>query len=173
MAGTVVFQVGSLATPGPGIVIGQDNVNGTAWQYVKLDVGAAGASSPVTPANPLPVIGTVQALGTVRVIPSSLVGENFFGTLFTAGQANGTLIAAPAQGTFIRILDMMVSGSAAGTAAIVIGSGTIFAPGVFAANGGFVFNSSRGVRTHGTSQDILFNSVSGTWGVSVNYSLET
>lgn len=213
MAGTVVFQVGSLATPGPGIVVGQDNINGTAWQYVKIDVGPAGTSVPASYAagTGLPVqgigtfqalgtfqshgtaqvlgsvqavgtfqvlgsvqaVGTAQVLGTVRTIVSALTGENFFGTLFTGGVTNGTLVPAPAQGTYVRVFDMMVSGSAAGTAFIEFGDGTAFAPGIFAANGGFVFNSARGVRTHGTSHDILFNAAAGSWGVSVNYSLET
>lgn len=281
MSGTVVFQVGSLATPGPGIVVGQDDVGGTAWQYVKLDVGPAGTSRPVSyasgtgmpvsglgtfqalgsvqgvgtfqvlgtvqthgtsqvlgsvqgvgtfqvlgsvqPVGTAQVLGTIQShgtnqalgtyqplagsvhlasgtvqvlgsvqgvgtfqvlgsvqtvgtsqvLGTVRTVVSALTGENFFGTLFTGGVTNGTLIPAPAQGTYVRVFDMMVSGSAAGTAFVEFGDGTAFVPGVFAANGGFVFNSARGVRTHGTSHDILFNAASGTWGVSVNYSLET
>lgn len=118
-------------------------------------------------------VGTVQIQGTVRSVVSSLTGENFFGTLWTAGQTNGTLVPAPAQGTYVRVFDLIVSGSAAGTAFIEFGDGTAFGAGVFAANGGYVFNSMRGVRTHGTSQDILFNATSGTWGVSVNYSLET
>jgi len=162
--------LGSVQTVGTSQVLGTVQLVSIGTQQVLGSVQTVGTSQVLGSVQP---VGTVQALGTVRVIPSSLIGENFFGTLFTAGQANGTLVAAPAQGTFVRVWDMMVSGSAAGTAMIVIGNGTIFAPGVFAANGGFVFNSSRGVRTHGTSQDIMFNSTSGTWGVSVNYSLET
>lgn len=251
MAGTVVFQVGSLATPGPGIVVGQDNISGTAWQYVKIDVGPAGTSVPASYAGGtgLPVsglgtfqalgtfqplagsvhiastgtlplgtvqvlgsvqgvgtfqvlgsvqgvgtfqvlgsvqtvgtsqvlgsvqpVGTTQILGTVRTIPTSLTGESSFGTLFTGGVTNGTLVPAPAQGTYVRVFDLIVSGSAAGTAFLEFGDGTAFGPGIFGANGGFVFNSARGVRTRGTSYDILFNAAAGSWGVSVNYSLET
>lgn len=177
MSGTVVFQVGSLATPGPGIVVGQDNINGTAWQYVKIDVGPAGTSVPASYAGgtgvPVSGVGTFQAQGTVRTLPTSLVGENFLGTLFTAGVTNGTLVPAPSQGTYVRVYDILVSGSAAGTAFLEFGDGTAFGPVILAANGGFVFNSGRGVRTHGTSHDILFNAASGSWGVSVNYSLET
>ena len=70
MSGTVVFQVGSLATPGPGIVVGQDDVGGTAWQYVKLDVGPAGTSRPVSYAGgtgiPVAGVGTFQTLGSIQ-----------------------------------------------------------------------------------------------------------
>lgn len=163
MAGTVVFQTASLATPGPGITVGVDNVGGTVIQYVKMDVGGAGASLPLAYNS-----GTGLPVRQTFAQPF----ENFFGTLFTGGVTNGTLVAAPASGTYVRVFDMMVSGSAAGTAFIELGDGTAFVPGVFAANGGFVFNSARGVRTHGTSQDVLFNSAAGTWGVSVSYTLE-
>ena len=164
MAGTVVFQVGSLATPGPGIVVGQDDVGGTAYQYVKLDVGVTGASRPV-PYNSGTGLPVRQTYGQI--------GENFFGTLFTGGVTNGTLIPAPSSGTYVRVFDLIVSGSAAGTARVLLGDGTAFGAGVFAANGGYVFNSARGVRTHGTSHDILFSAAAGSWGVSVSYTLET
>jgi hypothetical protein len=164
MSGTVVFQSQTLATPGAGIVVGQDDVSGTAYQYVKMDVGVTGASKPVSYAS-----GTGLPVKQVY----AQVGENFFGTLFTAGVTNGTLVPAPASGTYTRVFDVMVSGSAAGTAMLELGDGTAFLPGVFGASGGFVFNSARGVRTHGTSHDILFTAASGSWGVSVNYTLET
>lgn len=167
MSGTAVFQSTTLATPGPGIVVATDSVSGTLWQYVKVDIGAAGASSPVTSSNPLPVQGTVRTLAATGGL-----GESSFGTLFTAGVTNGTLIPAPASGTYTRVYDIIVNGSAAGTAFLEFGDGTVFAPVVLAANGGFVFNSARGVRTRGTSYDILFNAASGTWGVTVNYVLE-
>lgn len=73
MSGTVVFQVGSLATPGPGIVVGQDDVGGTAWQYVKLDVGPAGTSRPVSYAG-----GTGVPVQPVR--PASNFGTRIAGT---------------------------------------------------------------------------------------------
>jgi hypothetical protein len=119
-------------------------------------------------------VGTAQILGTVRtLIGGTGLGEQFFGTLFTGGVTNGTLVPAPGVGTFTRVYDIMVSGSAAGTAFLEFGDGTAFAPGVFAANGGFVFNSARGVRTKAANMDILFNSAAGSWGVTVNYILET
>ena len=164
MSGTVVFQSGTIASPGPGIVVGQDNVNGTAYQYIKVDVGAVGASLPLVYSG-----GTGLPVRQTYAQPY----ERFFGTMFTAGQTNGTLVPAPASGTYIRVFDVVVSGSAAGTAFLELGDGTAFGAGVFAANGGYVFNSSRGVRTNGTAQDILFNAQAGTWGVSISYLLET
>lgn len=169
MADNVQFQTAVTATPPAATLVASDDVSGVQFQRVKLDVGGDGVSVPVIGTIPL---GTVQVQGTVRTVIGAATGENFFGTLFTTGVTNGTLVPAPAQGTYIRVFDMMVSGSAAGTAFVEFGDGTAFVPGVFAAGGGFVFNSARGVRTHGTAQDILFNAAAGTWGVSVNYALE-
>lgn len=131
------------------------------------------ASGTVQVLGSVQAVGTTQILGTVRTLAATGgLGESSFGTLFTGGVTNGTLVPAPPAGTYVRVYDIIVSGSAAGTAFIEFGDGTVFAPGVFAANGGFVFNSARGVRTRGTSYDILFNAAAGTWGVSVNYILE-
>lgn len=44
MAGTAVFQSSTLATPGAGIVVHTDNINGTVAQMIKVDVGPAGTS---------------------------------------------------------------------------------------------------------------------------------
>src|SRR5262245_33995423 len=184
-AGTVVYQTAVTATPPNNLPVMADAVrdavhgDGTA-QYIKIMDGATGgtAKAGVTDTFGMSVDitrvqGTVQALGTVRTLPpTGGLGESFFGTLFTAGQTNGTLVAAPASGTYIRVYDIIVSGSAAGTAFLEFGDGTTFGPIIAAANQGFVFNSARGVRTRGTALDILFNAASGTWGVTVNYVLE-
>jgi hypothetical protein len=118
--------------------------------------------------------GTTQALGTVRALAPVYVGESFFGTTFTGNAAaNGTLIPAPAQGTYLRIYDVLVSGSAAGTALIELGDGTQFGHVFFADKGGWSFNSAKGVRSRGTSLDMLCTYSAGSWGVMVNYALET
>lgn len=118
-------------------------------------------------------VGTVrQLLGTVLTRPNQAAGEGFFGTRFTAAVTNGTLVPAPASGTYIRVWDVMVSGSAAGTAFLELGDGTIFQPVYLAANGGYVMSSAKGIRTNGTAQDILFNSGAGSWSVSISYTLE-
>lgn len=131
--------------------------------------------------------GTSQALGTVSVAGTVGVGrvqgtvatrpvmasEGFFGSVFTAAVTNGTLVPAPGAGTFVRMWDVVVSGSAAGTAFLELGDGTPFGHVFTAAQGGFAFNSAKGVRTNAANQDILFNCGAGSWGVSINYSLET
>jgi hypothetical protein len=119
-------------------------------------------------------VGTVRGvLGTVLTRPNQ-AGEGFFGTVFTgAAAANGTVVPNPGQGTFVRVWDLIVSGSAAGSAFLELGDGTIFGHVFTAANGGFSFNSSKGARTNGTNQPILFTYTAGSWGVSCNYTLET
>ena len=98
MAGTVVFQVGSLATPGPGIVVGQDDVGGTAWQYVKLDVGPAGVSRPISYSG-----GTGVPVQAIR--PASNFGTRIAGTI-------GNLIILAANPNRIGASFYVESGSA-------------------------------------------------------------
>lgn len=90
MAGTAVFQSGALATPGAGIVIHTDNVNGTVVQIVKFDVGPAGTTLPLHYAlgTGLPVagIGTFQALGTMQPLAGSVhVANTIPGTVQVIG----------------------------------------------------------------------------------------
>ncbi len=117
-------------------------------------------------------VGTVaRVAGTVLTKPNQ-AGEGFFGSIFTAAVTNGTLVPAPGAGTFVRVWGMMVSGSAAGSAFVEFGNGTNYGQVFLAANGGFVYTSAKGIRTNGTNQDILFNCAAGSWGVSVEYTLE-
>lgn len=168
MQGHGTFQVlGTVQTHGTSQVIGTFQSHGTN-QALGTYQPLAGS---VHPAAALP--GTSQISGTVRTLAvTGGLGESFFGTMFTAGVTNGTLVPAPSAGTYVRVFDIIVSGSAAGTAFLEFGDGTAFGPAILAANGGYVFNSSRGVRTRGTALDILFNAASGSWGVTVNYVLE-
>lgn len=165
--GTVVFQTSAIASPPSGLAVMADAVNdtdhgaGTA-QYIKIMDGATGGT----------VKAGVSALG-LAVDSRQKQGEGFFGSIFTAAVTNGTLVAAPSSGTYTRVWDIVVSGSAAGSVFVELGNGTPFAPLFLAAYGGLSFSSAKGVRTNGTSHDILFNCAAGTWGVSVNYSLET
>lgn len=93
MSGTVVFQSQTPATPGAGIVVGQDDVSGTAFQYVKLDVGPSGTSRPVSYASgtgvPVSGLGTFQTLGSVQTVGTSQV----LGSVQTVGtsQALGSV----------------------------------------------------------------------------------
>ena len=163
---------------------------------VHLASGTVQILGTVQPAGTAQVLGSIQTVGTSQVLGSvqavgplhvgsgqrlagtvltrdNQAGEGFIGTIFTAGVTNGTLIPAPAAGTFVRIWDVMVSGSGAGSAFLELGDGTPYQQVFLAANGGYAISSARGVRTNGTRQDILFNCASGSWGVSVSYTLET
>ncbi len=174
---------------------------GTEFQQIKIDVGpagtsviasyAAGTGLPVQGVGTFQALGTFQAhgtsqilgtvqtagtsqvIGTVRTLTPTYIGESFFGSTFTAGVTNGTLVPAPGVGTFVRVFDLLVNGSASGTAFFEMGDGTVFGHVFLAANGGWSFNSSKGVRTKAANLDILFNAAAGTWGVAVNYTLET
>ncbi len=76
MADNVQFQTAALATPASSTTVATDDVGGVQYQRVKLDIGADGATSPITLLNPLPigtlpggtvvVSGTVQALGSIQ-----------------------------------------------------------------------------------------------------------
>ncbi|MES2904407.1 MAG: hypothetical protein V4696_09510, partial [Pseudomonadota bacterium] len=59
----------NVTLPGTGAVVATDDVGGSQFQRVKLDIGGDGASSPVVAGNGLPVavVGTVPVSGTVGV----------------------------------------------------------------------------------------------------------
>lgn len=118
-------------------------------------------------------VGTVGRLAGTVLTRTNSAGEGFFGTRFTGAVTNGTLVPAPSAGTFVRVWGLIASGSAAGSAFFELGDGTIFGAIFTAANGGMVYNSAKGIRTNGTAQDVFFNCAAGTWGVSVEYTLET
>lgn len=65
----VQFQRDDLSAPPPFTKVATDLVDGEHLQRVKLDIGADGASSPVTAANPLPIFGNVAA--SINNFPSS------------------------------------------------------------------------------------------------------
>jgi hypothetical protein len=120
--------------------------------------------------------GTTQVIGTVRaMVPTgTALGEQFFGTIYTAAANDATLIAAPGAGTFVRIYDILVSGSAAGTVRLLDNAeGTAYGHLHLAANGGWNFNSSRGVRSRAANRAVLLDCTAGTWGIMINYALET
>lgn len=128
----------------------------------------------VHPAAALP--GTSQVSGTVRALAPSgtALGETFFGTIYTAAANDATLIGAPGAGTFIRIYDILVSGSAAGTVRLLDNAeGTAYGHLHLAANGGWSFSSSRGVRSRAANRAVLLDCTAGTWGIMINYALET
>jgi len=106
-----------------------DTVAGAACQYVKLDIGAVGASSPVTASNPIP---TTQGSNSTRW---------FSQVEFNAPQSNSVLKAAPGAGLALSITKIIVSiGATAGTVKFVYdtaGTPTVVIPTMyFSTNGG-------------------------------------
>ncbi len=121
-------------------------------------------------------VGTVgRVVGSVLTAPAGVAGENFIGTIFTgAAFSTAAVLVNPASGTFVRLFDVLISGSAAGTVRLEFGSasGTLIAPLFLAANGGWSMNSARGIRSPGTSKGIYVTASAGTWGIMINYALE-
>lgn len=164
-----------LVTQGTQTNISVDNIGGAAgtnYQVVKLDVGAAGATSPFT--GTLGAVtnlagGTVTALakgtisagtiniGTVDTV--SAIHTNYFGTTVTSGTSVlGTIISAAGAGTRIYITDLMIS-VGAGTTEVILANGGTATPLVgtmsFTAFGGLVSNFRTPIRT-GTNGTLVF-----------------
>ena len=124
MADNVSFQSSTLATPASGVSVATDDVGGVQYQRVKLDIGADGASSPVTILNPLPlgtlsggtviVSGTVQALGSIQGVGTfqvlgSVQGVGTFQVLGTLQPLAGSVhIASGIPGT-VQVLGTVQS----------------------------------------------------------------
>lgn len=74
----VIFQSNTPSTPPAATQVAADDVSGVKYQVVKLDVGAPGASTPVS--GTLPVSGTVSAqivngANTAAIMTGPIVGE--------------------------------------------------------------------------------------------------
>jgi hypothetical protein len=156
LQGTI--HIGSVQRLGGGTI---DQLNGT----VRGTVSIAGTAP----------LGTLPG-GTVVALPGGF--GSYFGTSFTANATLGTLIAPPASGTRWRLHDLTISASAAGTvllqeAATAANGTVVFGPLFFAANGGMVQASARGLPARVTAQGLFCSVSAGTVSVTVNYGLET
>ena len=134
---------GILITEGTSTNIAADTVGTTNYQKVKLDIGAAGASSLFT--GTLGAItnlagGTITA-GTMDTISQAL--PNNWQTTVTTGTSTLGTIKAPIAGSAIYVTDLIIS-VGAGTTDIVIGDGGTSTPligtSTFTAFGGLVSN---------------------------------
>jgi hypothetical protein len=84
MADNVTFQAANPATPPAGFKVATDEIDGVAYQRMKLDVGADGVSLPVDADHPLPVSGTVTAQqGTAANLKAEAAVMGADGTLAT------------------------------------------------------------------------------------------
>lgn len=105
MAGTAVFQTNTLATPGAGIVVHTDNVQGTVVQIIKVDVGPAGTTVPLSYASgtglPVQGVGTFQALGSFQAVGTTQTKDVRTATsavsTVAASATNVTLLASNAN----------------------------------------------------------------------------
>lgn len=156
---------------GTATTIKTDTVSGAEYQVVKLDVGAAGASSAftgtikdvttITSVANL-VKGTVTALAAGTITGGTLGNLNFgtvdsfyrhpdaFATVVTTGTNTFGTIKAAVAGSAIYITDLIIS---VGSATVVeIGDGTVGATDIigslsFAQYGGMVCNFRSPVKT--------------------------
>lgn len=93
------------------------------------------------------------------------------GTLFGGAGANGTMRAG-AAGSYMRIHDIVVSGSAAGTFRLLEDTTTRVGPLFLAANGGWNFNSATGLKLTTAGASLVAAWSAGSWSVMINYSFE-
>jgi hypothetical protein len=121
-------------TQGTQTIVAADTVSGAQYQIVKLDTGAAGASSPFT--------------GTLSSIPV-VIPTYWSATVNTGTNTMGTIKAAVGAGTRIYVTDLIVSVGSASN--VVIGDGTVTSilAGTFnfAANGGLTSNYKQPLMT--------------------------
>lgn len=158
-------------------------ITGTASVQGLVAHDAVGAGNPVytggqaSRARP----GTVAVDDAVRtwydqqgrqVVQVGAGTTELHGTVFVGAGANGTLLAARGAGSFWRIHDILISGSAAGSIAILQDTGVAFGPLFLAANGGWSFNSAVGVKLSTANSSLVARFTAGTWAININYSLE-
>lgn len=117
MAG-ITTQTATLATIPTATPIAADQVGtatapatGDRIQYVKLDGGAAGASSPVTSANPLPVRTTDGT--TAQTIKAA-------STAAAAADTAEVVALSPNSPAYIRVADLTVTATAAANTALTL-----------------------------------------------------
>ena len=91
--------------PGSGTSIASDDVSGVQYQRVKLDVGADGATTPVTAAAPLPVapitgqVGVAGGAGAVGATVQRTTLASDDPAVATLGATTGAKVITDANGT--------------------------------------------------------------------------
>lgn len=157
-----------------------------------IQVQGTAAHSDVAAGNPLQLGGVAETTRPVAVGDGHAVRawfdelgrqivqigsgeENYVAAEYTANQTDAELIAAPGAGLFIRIFDILVSTGTAGTVLFEEGTSTrLFGRISLAANGGWSFNSAKGVRlaTANTALTITTTTGAGPLAVTINYTIE-
>ena len=154
-----------------------DTVGTVQYQTVKLDMGAAGATSPFT--------GTISEVtkisgGTLKV--DGRVARNIlsYGTTFGGAVAGyGTIVAAASigAGTSLWVNDLsIINSKGAGTLTALVGFGTalngssVLVKGDFGPQGGIQKSYSLPVNAGSTNQDLVcYIGAAGTIDVNVSY----
>lgn len=136
------------ANQGTQTFVKTDTVGTEVYQYIKLDIGAAGVSVPFT--GTLLQVSTLNSLTTGTVDTIGLTHANYFGTtVFTGTSTMGTIKPSLGAGTRIYVTDLIISVGSASN--VVIGDGTITTPIAgtffFGANGGLTSNFRTPMRT--------------------------
>jgi len=153
-------------TPGAGATIATDDVGGVQYQWVKLDVGGDGASSPVSSTNGVPVSPLVGATLGMSIVSSSAaeaskVIKASAGTLLSLIGYNGrtsqqfiqvfNAAAVPADAA-VPIYSFLVYGQSNFSLDVPV-SGAPFTTGISVSN-----SSTQAVKTLG-SADCFFTAV--------------
>lgn len=108
-----------------------------------------------------------------QVVQIGSAESSYVAAEYTSNQTDTSLIAAPGAGLQIVIYDILVSTGAAGTVLLEDGTTTrLFGRLSLAANGGWQFNSSKGLRlTANQALTITTTTGAGPLAVTVNYAV--
>lgn len=80
MADNVTFQIGTPASPPALTSVATDDVGGVQYQRVKLDSGGDGVASPVSAANPLPVLEQPPSTAIITSVAQNDVSVQLLGS---------------------------------------------------------------------------------------------
>lgn len=138
--------------------VATDAVGTVNYQIIKLDRGAAGASSLFT--------GTVDAVTNLATGTVSTIGlshPNYWGTVVSSGTSTMGTIKAAVAGSVIYVTDVTISVGSASNVSICSGTSTIPILGslFFNANGGLVGNYNTPLQTVSGSALVYIQSANG------------
>lgn len=177
--------LGTAGTPSADVITIQGASSMTA-----VVIGGPVAHDGVASGNPLQQGGVAESTRPAAVADADAVrawydlvgrqivqlgsGEfNYLATEYTSSQTDASLISAPGAGLSIVIYDIVVSTGTAGTVLLEEGTTTrLFGRLSLAANGGWSFNSGKGVKLGAnTALTITSTTGAGPLAVTVNYAI--
>lgn len=187
--GGTVQVLGSVQTVGTSQVLGSVQTVGTSQALGTLAVQGLVAHDGVGAGNPLMAggqasrarPGTVADADSVRawydqhgrqVVQVGAGTTEPHGTVFTGAGANGTILTGRGAGSYMRIFDIMISGSGGGTVQILENTTTRWGPLFIANNGGWNMNSAVGMKLPTANSSLVLSFTAGTWSYTMNYTVE-